>query len=200
MSALPGHEQPAGWLALGARIIGQPYTPSDLVFLENLCDQASVAFQRIQTVANLERRVQEMNALTRVSQGVNVTLTFDDVLELIYAQTAQIIPTSHLHITLYNTANHYFYYGFCVENSDRITNKENVPYPPNTGLNPEIIRKGRPILTHDYLHECQTRNLAPETEGIFAWMGVPLNAGAESIGALSVGSRDPGHCIHTRSA
>ena len=35
-------------------------------------------------------------------------------------------------------------------------------------------------------------NLAPETEGVFAWMGVPLNAGAESIGALSVGSRDLG--------
>jgi signal transduction histidine kinase/putative methionine-R-sulfoxide reductase with GAF domain len=190
--ALPGHGQPVGWLALGARIVGQPYTPRDLVFLENLCDQASIAFQRIQTVANLERRVQEMNALTRVSQGVNVTLTFDDVLELIYAQTAQIIPTSHLHITLYNKTNNYFYYGFCVENNDRITNRENVPYPPNTGLNPEIIRRGRPILTQDYLHECQARNLAPETEGVFAWMGVPLNAGAESIGALSVGSRDLG--------
>ncbi|MFZ1040696.1 MAG: GAF domain-containing protein [Anaerolineales bacterium] len=190
--ALPGHGQPAGWLALGARLIGQPYTPRDLVFLQNLSDQASVAFQRIQTVANLERRVQEMNALTRVSQGVNVTLTFDDVLELIYAQTAQIIPTSHLHITLYNKTNNYYYYGFCVENNDRITNRENVPYPPNTGLNPEIIRRGRPILTQDYMHECQTRNLAPETEGVFAWMGVPLNAGAESIGALSVGSRDLG--------
>ncbi|HUI88551.1 MAG TPA: GAF domain-containing protein [Anaerolineales bacterium] len=190
--ALPGRGQATGWLALGARLNGQPYTPRDLVFLENLCDQASIAIQRIQTVANLERRVQEMNALTRVSQGVNVTLTFDDVLELIYAQTAQIIPTSHLHITLYNKTNNYFYYGFCVENGDRIASRENVPYPPNTGLNPEITRRGRPILTQDYMRECQARNLAPETEGVFAWMGVPLNAGAESIGALSVGSRDPG--------
>ena len=196
--AMPGHGQPTGWLALGARLNGQPYTPLDLVFLENLCNQASIAIQRIQTVANLERRVQEMNALTRVSQGVNVTLTFDDVLELIYAQTAQIIPTSHLHITLFNKDNNYFYYGFCVEDNDRITSHENVPYPPNTGLNPEIIRRGRPILTQDYLRECQARNLAPETEGVFAWMGVPLNAGAESIGALSVGSRDSG-ITYTRS-
>ena len=190
--ALSGDGKPTGWLALGARFIGQPYTPRDLSFLENLCDQSSVAIQRIQTVANLEQRVQEMNALTRVSQGVNVTLTFDDVLELIYAQTAQIIPTSHLHITLYNQTNNYFYYGFCVENGDRLANRENIPYPPNTGLNPEIIRRGRPILTQDYLRECQAHNTAPETEGVFAWMGVPLNAGAESIGALSVGSHDAG--------
>ena len=189
--ALPASGQSVGWLALGPRLSDQPYTPRDLSFLENLADQASVAIQRMQTVANLERRVQEMNALTRVSQGVNITVTFDDVLELIYAQTAQIIPTSHFHITLYNKDNDYYYYGFAVENNDRITSRENVPFPPNTGLAPEVIRKGRPIQTQDYLRENQVRGFAPETEGIYAWMGVPLNAGAESIGALSVGSRDP---------
>jgi signal transduction histidine kinase len=190
--ALPGRDQPVGWLALGARLSGQPYTPRDLGFLENLADQASVAIQRVQTVANLERRVQEMNALTRVSQGVNITLTFDDVLELIYAQTAQIIPTSHFHITLYNKDNDYFYYGFAVEHNDRIIARENVPFPSTSGIAPEIIRKGRPILTQDYVRECQARGLSPDAEGVYAWMGVPLNAGAESIGALSVGSRDPG--------
>jgi signal transduction histidine kinase/putative methionine-R-sulfoxide reductase with GAF domain len=189
--ALPGRNQVVGWLALGPRLSGQPYAPRDLMFLENLADQASIAIQRMQTVANLERRVQEMNALTRVSQGVNITVTFDDVLELIYAQTSQIIPVSHFHITLYNKDNDYYYYGFAVENSDRIEVRENIPFPPNTGLAPEIIRRGRPIQTQDYVRENQSRGLTPETEGIYAWMGVPLNAGAEAIGALSVGSRDP---------
>ncbi|HEX2696085.1 MAG TPA: GAF domain-containing protein, partial [Anaerolineales bacterium] len=195
--ALPGRDQPVGWLALGPRLSGQAYAPRDLIFLENLADQASVAIQRVQTVANLERRVQEMNALTRVSQGVNVTLTFDDVLELIYAQTAQIIPTSHFHITLYNKVNDFFYYGFAVENNDRVTSRENIPFPPNTGIAPDIIRRGRPLLTQDYTREAHARGLTPETEGIFAWMGVPLNAGAETIGALSVGSRDPGTAYTT---
>ncbi|MBK8620009.1 MAG: hypothetical protein IPN96_23655 [Anaerolineales bacterium] len=115
---LPGKDRANGWLALGARLSGQAYAPRDLRFLENICDQASVAIERVQTVAHLERRIQEMNALTSVSQGVNVTLTFDDVLELIYAQTAQIIPTTHFHITLYNEGNDYYYYGFVL----RITN------------------------------------------------------------------------------
>jgi signal transduction histidine kinase/putative methionine-R-sulfoxide reductase with GAF domain len=194
---LPGRDRPVGWLALGPRLSGQPYTPRDLVYLDNLADQASVAIQRLQTVANLERRAQETNALMRVSQGVNVTLSFDDVLELIYAQTAQIIPTSHFHITLYNKDNDYFYYGFAVENKDRVNSRENMPFPSNTGIAPEIIRRGRPIITQDYLRECQARGVAPEMEGVFAWMGVPLNAGAESIGALSVGSRDP-TTVYTR--
>ena len=194
----PGKDRPNGWLALGPRLTTQPYTPQDLRFLENICDQASVAIERVQTVAHLERRIQEMNALTRVSQGVNVTLTFDDVLELIYAQTAQIVPTSHFHITLYNRASDYYYYGFCLENNERIHEHENQPFAANIGLSPEVIRKSRPILTQDYIRECQARNLTPTIENVFAWLGVPLNAGAETIGALSVGSRD-GSTIYTRA-
>ena len=187
---LAGKEGPIGWLALGQRLSGQPYSPQDLTFLENLADQSSVAIGRVQTVANLERRIQEMNALTRVSQGVNITLTFDDVMELIFAQTGQIIPASEFHVTLYSEAGDYYYYAFCVENRDRLEERENIPQPLNLGLGQEVIRKGRPILTQDYLRECQARNVTPAFQDVFAWMGVPLNAGAETIGSLGVGSRD----------
>jgi signal transduction histidine kinase/putative methionine-R-sulfoxide reductase with GAF domain len=188
--ALPGEERPIGWLALGTPLSGSVYTPKDLDFLDNISDQSSVAIARVQTVVDLERRVQEMNALTRVSQGVNVTLTFDDVLELIFAQASQIIPSSLFHITLYNKAANYFYYGFRVDDNERIASRENQPLPASLGLGQEIIRKGRPILTQDYLRECRARNITPSVQGVYAWMGVPLNSGAETIGSLSVGSRD----------
>jgi signal transduction histidine kinase/putative methionine-R-sulfoxide reductase with GAF domain len=191
--ALPGKgEIPTGWLALGSRRSGQPYTPQDLTFLENISDQASIGIERVQTVADLERRILETDALVRVSQGVNITLTFDDVLELIYAQTSQIVPVNHLHITLYNKENNFYYYGFCVEDNERLQERENLPLPPNSGLAPEIVRKGRPILTQDYIRECQTRNATPSFDGIYAWIGVPLNAAAETIGVLSIGNRDTG--------
>ncbi|HEU0297716.1 MAG TPA: GAF domain-containing protein [Anaerolineales bacterium] len=189
--ALPGDARPVGWLALGSPLSGEAYTPKDLDFLDTLSDQASVAISRVQTVIDLERRVQEMNALTRVSQGVNVTLTFDDVLELIFAQTTQIIPSSYFHITLYNKAANYFYYAFRVDDQERLESLENQPLAVSFGLGPEIIRKGRPIITQDYSRECQARNLTPSAQNIYAWMGVPLNSGAETIGALSVGSPDP---------
>ena len=195
--ALPGKERENGWLALGPRLSGQPYTPRDVRFLENICDQASIALARVQTVARLERQIHEMKALTRVSQGVNVTLTFDDVLELIYAQTDQIISINYFHITLYDKNSDSYYYGFCVENGERLPERENLSFSANSGLSPEVIRKSRPIITTDYLQECQARNLSPSTENTFAWMGVPLNAGAESIGALSVGNRD-GVTVYTR--
>jgi hypothetical protein len=99
-------ELPVGYL-LWTPLSGSVYTPKDLDFLDNISDQSSVAIARVQTVVDLNRRLQEMNALTRVSQGVNVTLTFDDVLELIFTQASQIIPASLFHITLYNKAADY---------------------------------------------------------------------------------------------
>jgi signal transduction histidine kinase len=188
--ALPGEERPVGWLALGSPLSGSQYTPKDLDFLDTISDQSSVAIARVQTVVDLERRMQEMNALTRVSQGVNVTLTFDDVLELIFAQTSQIIPCTLFHMTLYNKAANYFYYGFRVDDNERMTGRENQPLPPSLGLGQEIIRRGRRILTQDYLRECRARNITPSAQGVYAWMGVPLNSGAETIGSLSVGSTD----------
>ncbi|GAB4463166.1 MAG: hypothetical protein Kow0070_23260 [Anaerolineales bacterium] len=180
-----------GWLALGAPLSGAPYTPQDLDYLESIANQASLAVARVQTVANLERRVQEMNALSLVSQGVNVTLTFDDVLELIFAQTSRILPSNYFHICLYDKAANYYYYAFRVDDNERVRSLENQPLPPNFGLGQEIIRKGRSIITQDYRQECQVRSVTPSAPGIYAWMGVPLNSEAETIGALSVGSRDP---------
>lgn len=186
---LQGEDIPVGWLALGSPISGDVFIPKDLEFLETISDQASVAISRVQTIANLERRVQEMNALSRVSQGVNVTLALDDILEFIFAQTSQIIPSTYFHIALYNKDANYFYHGFRVDDNERMESLENQPLSPSLGLDQEIIRKGRPIITQDYTRECQSSNIAPITDNILAWMGVPLIT-FEAIGALSIGSKD----------
>jgi signal transduction histidine kinase/putative methionine-R-sulfoxide reductase with GAF domain len=189
---LPGSGRPIGWLALGPRRSGEAYIPQDLGFLNQIGNAAAVAIERAQVIFNLERRVREMNILARVAQGVNITVAFDDILELIYAQTDQVLPVDNFHITLFNKESNYFYFAFCLENKDRLTNRENLPLPPDSGLSPVVIRNNRTIITSDYERECQARNTAPYSPGVHAWVGVPLNAGAETIGALSVGSRDAG--------
>ena len=187
---LPGSERPVGWLALGQRRSGEVYSSLDLGFLEHISIAAAVAVERAQVIDKLQRRVREMNILARVSQGVNITVAFDDILELIYAQTDQALPVDDFHITLYDKPNDYYYFAFCVEQDDRVSAHENHPMPPDTGLSPEVIRSRKGILTADYARECQARAMKVYSEGVHAWVGVPLNTGAETIGALSVGTRD----------
>ncbi len=188
---LSGRQRLAGWIALSARGAQEPYSSRDLLFLEALADQAALAISRAQVVANLEARVRETNALARVAQGLNITLRFDDILELIYAQTAQIIPTRDFRLTLLNKETGVFTYVFYVEDDERLGQEENQPLAQGDGLEQEVAGSRRALLTGDYPSECQRRNLLPNAPGVYAWMGVPLNAGAETIGALSLGSRDP---------
>lgn len=189
---LPGRDRLIGWLALGERLSGEPYSSHDIAFLESLGSQSAVAFERAQVVSNMERRVSEMNALSRVAQGINITLNFDDILELIYAQTLQVIPGDDFHLTLYNKTGQYFYYAFCLESDERISQKENLPLSSKTTLDQEIILSRRPILTQDFVGQTQIMGVTSNVRGLYAWLGVPLNAGAETIGALSITSRDPG--------
>ncbi len=189
---MPGGERLTGWLALGPRRSGENYTSRDLSFVSQISSQAAVAVERAQVVSNLERRVREMNVLARVAQGVNVTVVYDDILELIYAQTDQILPVDDFNITLYNKESNYFYFAFYLENDERVSGRENLPLPPSSGLSAEVIRSRRPILTNEYVRACQAHNVSPLSPNTIAWLGIPLNAGAESIGALCVGSRDPG--------
>jgi signal transduction histidine kinase len=187
---LPGQQQLVGWLGLGPRLSGEPYTNQNLSFLESLCDQAALAVERAQVVANLERRVREMDALARVAQGVNITLAFDDILELVFAQTNQIIPTVDYHVTLRSPDNgqtHAFY----LENDERLPEREHTSLQSGQTLEQEVIQNQQALITDDYERECRSRNILPASSGLFAWMGVPLNAGADTIGAISLASRDP---------
>ena len=124
---LPGRQRLSGWLALGPRLSGEPFTSFQLGFVEALCDQAALAIERAQVVGNMENRVLQMNVLTRIAQGVNITLYLDDILELVYAQTTQIITAQHFYIMLYDNAQDTYHYAFYLEKDDRVGEKENRP-------------------------------------------------------------------------
>jgi signal transduction histidine kinase len=189
--AIPGVENHVvGFVALGSRRSGEIYKGKDLDFLKSLCDQAAMAFERARVVADLERRVNEMNVLIRVSQGINITVGIDDILELVYAQATRIITFRDFWITLFDRENELYYHAFCLENDQRLLSRENQPISDNAYLAQEVIRTGQPIITEDYEYETQLRGFDAKMDGIFAWIGVPLNAGAETIGAMSFGSRD----------
>ncbi len=188
---LLGRQGLAGWLALGPRSSGEPYDRRDLSFLQSLCDQAALAIERAQVVFDLQRRVHEMNVLGRIAQGVNVTLNFDDILELIYAQTVQVLEAHYFRITVFDDVTDTFRHAFYLDGEDRLTEKEGTILPVGFGLEQEVVRTQRPILTEDYDQECRRRGVIPTEQGLYAWVGVPLNTDIRTIGAISLGSRDP---------
>jgi signal transduction histidine kinase len=187
---MPGRKALTGWVAVGRLRSGEPFTRRDLAFLEALGDQAALAIERAQVVVDLEKRVQEMNVLTRVAQGTSFTIAFDDVLELIYAQTNQVIHTQDFHVALFDPDSQSLRLIFALEADERQFEKEDQLFAPDTGLEWAIVQSQGPLLAEDYLNVCRQRNLTPSEKGVYAWLGVPLNSGAETIGTMSLASRD----------
>jgi signal transduction histidine kinase len=188
---LPGQQRLIGWLSLAPRQSGEAYLNEDIDYLENLCSLAANALDRSQVVADLEQRVRELDVLTRVAQGTNSTIVFDDLLELVYAQTNQVVPTRDFHITLLDQTRSSLAPVFYLENDERLDQMENQSLPADHSLEADVIASQHPIYTVDYELECRNRGFFPAFKGIYAWIGVPMNAGAETIGVISLGSRDP---------
>jgi signal transduction histidine kinase len=188
---LPGRQRLIGWLGLGPHRSGLPYTHREIGFLETISDQAALAFERAQVIQDLEKRVHQMNILTRITQGINITATFDDILELIYTQTNLILPTRDFRISLLDERSRVLIYTFFLENDERLLERENQAIPQDQGLDAEVMKQSRPFMTDDYERECRIRGVLPDARGLYSWIGVPLNSGAETIGVISLGSRDP---------
>lgn len=181
----------SGWIALGFPASGQTYTTRDYTFLSALADQASLAIERAQVIADLNQRVHQMNVLIRVAQGVNVTLALEDIYELIYAQTAQVIPVEAFQLVLHETQSEAMRVVFEVWRDERLSERENRLIPLGSSLEGIVLRQRKPILTGDYTRECRARGILSPQADLYAWVGVPLNTGAETIGVLSVGSQRP---------
>ncbi len=178
-----------GWAALGERASGEAYSPDDLNFLETLCNYSALAVERTQVVVNLETRMRETDVLARVAQGVNVLLSQDDIMELVYAQTTQIIPADDFHILLVSQSDNPPAFIFFVENGERLVENERKPIASGQYLESEVLRERKPILTDDFTYACQKWGIVPRQDAV-VWMGVPLNAGADTIGVLSLGKCD----------
>ena len=180
-----------GWVAFSDKSEGKPYTERDLHYLEDLGSQVSSGIQRAKVVSDLERRVREMDVLVRMAKGINITLTLDDILELIYAQTIHVIPAIDFYISLYKKEEDALYHVFYLENDERYHEKENISLLKGYGLEREVILSRKPIFTNNYVLECRSRGTIPAQKGLYAWLGVPLTSGAEIIGVLSLGNRNP---------
>lgn len=170
------------------------YSYEELRFIQNLTAQISVAVERAQVVDSLERRVRELDVLSQVSQAVNFTVDFDDLLELISTQADKLINATHFYIVMRDAAMNELYYAFFLEDDERIRDKENRRWPLGNDLYSEVIRTGQPMRVFNYAQSLAERgaSIRYEDPNLRAWMGVPMLAGSRALGVLAAGTTQLG--------
>lgn len=178
-----------GWLVLGPKRDGAAFSSDDLATLESLGSQVAVALEKARLFSDLEQRMTEVDVLRWVGQAITFAMDVDDLMELVYAQTGRVLDTSNFYVALYNSEKETLSFAFYVEEGERLYN--DTEWSVDIGLTGRIVRTGRPIVTEDYLQECQRLGVTPGGRPGKAWMGAPLNAGDRTIGVMNVSSFDP---------
>lgn len=195
VTPMRGRKELLGFICIGPpRVEGGQYNFEELRFIQNLTGQLAISVERAQVVESLERRVRELDVLSQVSQAVNFTIEFDDLLELIYAQTDRLISASYFYIVLRERAADKLYYAMFVEDADRHTERENRRWGLGRDLFSDVIRNGTAIGVDDYALEMQKRGspIIYESLNLKSWMGVPLVAGSSVLGVLAVSNTESG--------
>lgn len=177
-----------GWLTVGPTRL-ERFRARDAWFLETLSPQIVAALDRVRLITDLERRVQELEVVGTIAQSVGFSVQPDDLMELIYTQTNRVLDARNFYIALHDPSTHTLRFAFYVENGER-QYPEDV-WPDTEGLTGLIVRTGKPIITDDYLTECQRRGVRPGGRPGKAWMGMPLISQDRVLGVMNISSFDP---------
>lgn len=190
---LRGRRDLIGFVSVGAsRAAKHQYTFEELRFVHNLTSQLAIAVERALVVDSLERRVRELDVLSQVSQAVNFTIEFDDLLELIFAQTDRLISAPYFYIVLRERGSDKLYFAFFLENDERYEDREGRRWVIGRDLFSEVVRSGVAMRVEDYAAEMGKRGstIIHESPELKGWMGVPLIAGSSTLGVLAVASTE----------
>jgi GAF domain-containing protein/biotin carboxyl carrier protein len=92
--------EPLGVMALGGRLGGRPYRNDELVFLQYLLRQFALTLHRSTLLEQNQERLQELDALLRVSREITSTLDLDAVLRSVVNTVGAVVENDRAEIAL----------------------------------------------------------------------------------------------------
>ncbi len=166
-----GERQLLGWLGVAPKVNGQRFEQTELNYLNALANQSLIALERVNLIRRLETRVEELNLLGQFSQALNFTIEFDDLLELIYTHCQRVLRVRDFSLTLCEPETGVAYTAFCVEDDERHLEREGKEQRTTDPAVLQVLATGQPLR--------QDHNGR-------SWLGAPLNAGAQTLGAIHI--------------
>ena len=173
-----------GWLSLSQKKNRQHFRPTEINYISSLADQSLIGLERANVIRRLETRVSELDMLSQFSQVLNFTIDFDALLELVFTNFQRLLGIEDFFISLRDEATKQIYTAFYLEKGERLEEMEGTDKIVTDSTIHQVINMGQMVVKED--------------EHGRSWIAAPLNAGAETLGAIHTFYRDPAHKIRAR--
>ena len=167
------------------------YTEQHLSLLENLAAYTTIALDNAgayhlinEREHEIRERAAELATINRITQALTTQLEKDSLIQLVGDQVRDVFHAPIAYVSLL----------------DRATMMLNFPYtygedaesrPFGDGLTSQIIRSGQPLLINEDFDGSRARlGVQPLGRQAASYLGVPIPAGGEMIGVISVQTTD----------
>ncbi|GJM40837.1 MAG: hypothetical protein DHS20C20_11190 [Ardenticatenaceae bacterium] len=173
-----------GWLSLSPKQDRDHFRQAEINYISSLVNQSLIGLERANVISRLETRVSELDMLSQFSQALNFTIDFDALLELVFINFQRLLGINDFYISLRDKATKQIYTAFYLEDGERYGEKEGSESVVTDPAIHQVISMGQMVVKED--------------ENGRSWIASPLNAGADTIGAIHTFYRDPTHKIRAR--
>lgn len=178
-----------GLLALDDPGVARGFSQADLALAMALADHGAVALRNALAFSEIKRRTDELASLLDLGIALSQATTPEGVVDLLLGHVGRLVQVDSAVVARLTSPDSLY----CdVLDAGRRLPALSVPLRGPT-LSGHVITSGKPLLIHDYDAEASSLPVPGLMTGIptASWLGVPLIARGETIGAVSVQSEEP---------
>ena len=185
-------------LKFGEQVIGtldaesaklDAFSDYQLELLQSLADQAAIAIENARLYERLDRKIANLGAVSEVGQTLTsgISLSEEQILELVYEQATPLMDTSDMYIALYDEEEDIVSFGLAMDNDRRVDVGREEGWGSRKaghGLTEYVIRTKQSFRPADV--EKAYRTIAKDYIGKIprSWMGVPMMVEDKVLGVV----------------
>ncbi len=169
---------------------GRIFESGDVEVLTTLARHVALALDNARLHEVGERRVREMSVLREIGVALAGLAPQSELLETVHAQLGRLLDTSNMVVRLAGRVPGQT--EVVLRYREGVRQPAGRRYTAPLGLGSVVIARREAIRTDDYAAECRRHGVepAPATLSYPYWLGMPMVAGDDLVGALALRSRE----------
>ncbi|MBU0512618.1 MAG: GAF domain-containing protein, partial [Chloroflexi bacterium] len=188
-------------LKVGTQVIGaldvqsreeSAFDDDDVQVLQTMADQLAIAIDNVRLIDESQRRTQELAGLYAAALATSSVLDTETLLQRLYEQVQKLIAPDTFVIALYDAASETFTLPLAMEGGKSVLEFVDRCYSLSEGgLTGWVLKEQQSLLIGDTDEDTLPVKPIRGAGPVRAWLGVPLMARDQLIGAVSVQSFRP---------